>query len=104
MKKTMIFENDPVFALKPDDFPSGSRERAENTGAWKSVRKSGERPAPGENCWLAGYVYRGVIEYVNGIYAGGDEWDTVFNDGNSPMFTVLYWMRIEKIDGIEEET
>ena len=92
-------EEDPVYGLSDSDFGKpGSRPEE-----WVSVRRSGRRPRPGENCWLAGYVYRGVIEYVNGEYVGGDEWDTVFNDGNSPMFTVLYWMRIEPIDGIEDE-
>ena len=90
---------DPVYGLTDRDFERPGKTEPE----WISVRRSAERPRAGENCWLAGYVYRGVIEYVNGEYVGGDEWDTVFNDGNSPMFTVLYWKRVEPIDGIEEE-
>ena len=66
-------------------------------------RTDSRKPYTGEQTWLCGYVYPGDIKYTYGTYCGNGKWTCEYDDMEYPDFVVLYWMRIERIAGAEEE-
>lgn len=93
-------ENKLDYGLTSDDFDYDKKKQ--KNYRWISVKES-RKPVIGEKYMICGYCYRGVVDYITGIYEGCGNWSTVYDNGNNPEFRVLYWKDIEEIDGIEDE-
>lgn len=87
------------YGLTKDDFkPQHKKDESE----WISVSDKKRKPKIGEKYIVCGYCYPGLIDYVMGIYEGANQWNTEYNDGNSPEFKVLFWRDIDKVEDAEK--